>query len=131
MHRIRRPALLLALTGLLSSCALDPFESPGPAPGGEEGGASESVEIRVMNLNFNDARLWLIVRGGQRQLLGTVTGKGNDSFTVPWRLSAPAAIEIDLLSGGRCTSEELMLDPGDLLDFQIPVAFDGGSRCRW
>lgn len=129
MMRFEKTGLSLLLVGLLTACGSRPYVQTAPIPDGGHADPSESIEIRVVNLNYSDARLWLVVRRGMRHPLGTVTGKDDGTFVIPWRFSAPVFIEIDLVGGGRCTSDQLVLDPGDWVDFQIPVAFREGSSC--
>lgn len=131
MTRLEKTGLLFTFAGLLTACGSGPYVATAPTPEADQADRSESIEIRVVNLNYSDARLWLVVRRGMRHPLGTVTGKDDGTFVVPWRFSAPVFLEIDLLGGGRCTSDQLVLDPGDWVDFRIPVAFREGSSCGW
>jgi hypothetical protein len=48
-----------------------------------------------------------------------VTGKTEASYVIPWRLSGPLRIEINMLAAGSCTTPTIQVDPGDLLELQI------------
>lgn len=117
-------ALLLATLLASSGCAT--AGGSGPFDGGRE----DSITLHVRNLNFADARLYTIRRSAARQLLGSVGGKQERDFTVDWQISEPLRIEIDLLAGPTCTTEELYVDPGDMLELQIEAVFGRSSFCR-
>jgi len=114
---VRRLASLLAV--LVAGCA--------SASGGESPFTEREMQIRlhVLNLNWADARLYAH-RSSQRVPLGTVAGKGEETFTLDWPMSFPLRVEFDLLAGGRCITRELSVDPGDMIDLQIPSAIRGG-----
>lgn len=116
---------LLALAALLALSAC--------ASGGGRGTTPESdsqIRIEVMNNNFADVTVWLVVRGSQRDRLGTVTGKSNETFTVPWTFSEPLRLELDLLAGPRCRTREIMADPGDVLELEVQAVFAATSWCQ-
>lgn len=121
--RIGLAVALLTLTGCASSGGpendSDPF-------GGE---GARSVRLIVQNLNFSDARLYAITRGGRRSL-GIVGGKTTEEFTLDWTTPESLQIEINLLAGPRCYTREMEVDPGDVLDLQIASVFTQTSACR-
>ncbi len=110
---------------LLTSCSTVPGQGS-PFSGG---GVREEIRIEVRNLNFSDATLWAI-GGGMRRRLGVVPGKDDAAFTVPWRISQVLAIEIDLLAGVRCTTQEMIADPGDIIELQIDLELRRSGYCR-
>ena len=110
---------------LLASCSTVPGRGS-PFSGG---GVREEIRIEVRNLNFSDATLWAIGSRG-RSRLGVVLGKQDAAFTIPWRFSGPLAIEIDLLAGVRCTTQEMMTDPGDIVELQIDLELRRSGYCR-
>jgi len=117
--KIRARAFLSLLAVLLAGCA---------SAGGSENPFSErqsQIRLHVLNLNWADARLY-VHRSSQRVPLGTVAGKGEETFTLDWPMSYPLRVEFDLLAGGRCTTRELSVDPGDVIDLQIPSTIRGG-----
>jgi hypothetical protein len=88
-----------------------------------------TVRIIVQNRNFQDARLYTY-RRGTRSLLGTVPGKADREFVINWDFPDPMSVEIDMLAGPRCITEELMVDPGDILELQIAPRFSDTAGCR-
>jgi hypothetical protein len=117
-------ALLVATAGCATS---RPLASSDPFATGD--GRASSVRIEVQNLNFTQARLYAI-RDGQRLNLGTVEGKQDDDFTMEWLFSHELRIEINMLAGPTCTTEPMVVDPGDILQLQISPVFSQSSFCR-
>lgn len=105
------PALLL----LLGACALPGRSDPFVAQDGPR-----NVTLHVRNLNFSEVTLWAVARTGRRRL-GTISGKQDSVYSLTWRVSEPLQIEMDLLAGPRCWTEELMIDAGDILDLEIAL----------
>jgi hypothetical protein len=102
----------------LSGGPQDPF-------GGQQ---TPQVRIIVINNDFNDATLF--ARGnGERRRLGVVTGKTEASYVIPWRLSGPMQIEINILTAGSCTTSPLEVEPGDVLELQIMSDGIRGGQC--
>ena len=56
-------------------------------------------------------------------------GKGDETFRLTWSFPQPLSIEIDLLAGGRCVTPELQVDPGDIIELQIPIELRLGADC--
>lgn len=124
----------LALLLCLSTCA--PMGRPiGGGGGGSDpfaGGSRptpQDIELRVRNLNFNDARLYA-VSGGSRRRLGQVSALSDETLKIPWAFTDRLRIEIDLVTGPRCLTREFMVDPGEILELQIESRFDGSGLCR-
>lgn len=117
MFTIARTARLLLPAVVIAGCSLggrgaegDPFRA-----------RSQPVTLIVTNNNFNDATLWAVTRS-ERISLGNVTGKTQGSFTVAATSAADRwHIEIDIVGGEWCRTEDLSVDPGDVLDLQIAV----------
>ncbi len=101
-----------------SACASGPSQRTA-TPFSEDLRERQEVRISIQNRNFSDVTLWTLVRDGRRQRLGTVTGKSDAVFTLPWRFSEPMRLEFDLLAGPRCVTDNLDVDPGDTLELQI------------
>lgn len=112
---------LSACGGGRSQLNADPFGAASEGP--------QTVGIHVTNLNFQEARLWAVSTSG-RQRIGTVGGKADAVYRIPWNFSQPLQIEIDLLAGPSCTTEPLQVDPGDELQLQIEVDLSRQTRCR-
>ena len=111
---------LIATTACASNTQGNPFQ------GGPDG--ERTIRIDVRNLNFSDATLYAL-RGAERVRMGIVTGKTDRTFTVPWTVSLPLQIEIDLLAGDRCTTRALPVDPGDHIDLQIETELRRSGDC--
>lgn len=121
-----------ATSALLLSVALAGCASGGA--GGSDspfarGDRPNSVRIEVLNLNFQEARLYAL-RDHERVSLGTVGGKQERTFTLPWNLHQDLRIEINLLAGPTCTTEALPVQAGDILELQISSVFSQSSFCR-
>ena len=121
-ERVRRTASALLLVG---SCVGVAGCASSTVDGTPFSDRAESVRLHVINLNWADARVY-VHRSSERLPLGTVRGKEERTFTVQWRMSFPMRVEFDLLAGGRCTTNELSVDPGDVVELQIPSSFSGG-----
>ena len=120
-----RAVFLMAVTMLAAGCAARGGDgNPLPAPGLED-----QVEIRIINNNFSDARMYA-VRPGAREYIGMLTGKTEANYTLDWDISQTLAIEISLLAGGTCTTEELVVDPGEALFLSIDSALGTMRDCR-
>jgi hypothetical protein len=77
--------------------------------------------VRITNRNFYDMNLY-VVRFGQRQRLGTVTGNSTRTFELPaaWVSTGPVRFLASPIGGtGREFSEELNVRPGDVVGLTI------------
>ena len=129
MNRRRLFLSLPILAGALVFAACS--TGPGPSRSSFQGSAQgDSIRIFVTNLNFMDATIWA-VSTGTRERLGVVTGKRNAEFAIPWEGFMDLHLEIDILSGPRCVTESLPVDPGDDLELIINVEFVNSPNCRW
>jgi hypothetical protein len=121
MKSIRVAIRVFALSALLAGCAhltADPFESP-----------RRPIRFDIVNRNFNDASVWAVFRA-ERIRLGTVTGKTESSFQLPWRGADAVHMEIDLVGGERCVTESLMADEGDIFYLEIQLELSQMPECR-
>lgn len=118
----------LAVGGLATGAlGIPACASGGPAAGDSpfDRGA-ETIDIEVRNLNWSDATLWAN-QSGSRRRLGVVPGKGERSFELRWRMNDLLYVEIDLFTGPRCVTSQLSVDPGDIIELQIPIDMRGGT----
>lgn len=127
-RRALGPVVATALVALMGCSAQGRALGDDPFASGSDDRPSR-IRIEVMNLNFNDARLYAI-RDGGRITIGTVGGKQDGSFTLEWRYSQDLRIQIDLLAGPTCTTPRLQVEPGDILELQISSVFNQSSFCR-
>ncbi|MSR36122.1 MAG: hypothetical protein EXR95_05680 [Gemmatimonadetes bacterium] len=122
MKSIASAVGIIAFSGLLGGCAHTPGSDP-------FGAASRPIRVDILNRNFNDASVWAVYRA-ERVRLGTVTGKGDGSFQLPWRGAEPVYIEIDLVGGECCTTDALTVDEGDVLYLEIQLELSAMKECR-
>jgi hypothetical protein len=114
------PVLAAVVT---SSCALGSSTLGNPFAG------SRPVRLVVRNNNFNDATIWAVF-SAKRLRLGTVTGKSEAVLAFPEMASPdPVFLEIDLVGGERCRTEELVVDPGDDLQLEIMTDLSHMPEC--
>ena len=118
MRQIRRWAVLMASVGA-AACA--------SAGGGPQSGPP--IVIEVQNNNFRDATVY-IVRDGERQRLGVVIGKTDESFPFPWRPNMVIRLEVRFLGGGACVTPDYGMDPGQrhILDLHPDIRLN--TDCR-
>lgn len=132
---LNRGCVLLAALLSLSACAQGGRAIAGGRGGGGadpfSGGAAveRDIQLRVRNLNFNDARLYAI-SGASRRRLGEVRALQDKTFLIPWEFADRLRIEIDLVTGPRCTTSEIYVDPGEILDLQIESRIERTAFCR-
>ena len=120
-----RAMLVAAVTALGVACAARAGEgNPAITPGLED-----QIEIRIINNNFSDARMYA-VRPGEREYIGLLTGKTEANYTLDWDISQTLSIEISLLAGGTCMTEELIVDPGEALFLSIESSLATMTSCR-
>lgn len=115
--------VFLALVVLaFSACA----SSRAPYSNGED--HAGTIELEVVNLNFNQATLYTI-RFSERRRLGVVQGKGTETFRIAWEHSAPLRVEMSILSDGSCTTREMNVDPGDALYLEVASNIASDPEC--
>lgn len=136
INRLTKHVWLFAFFFFLSTCTQPGRPIAGAGVGGDpfSGGGSgpvvaEDIELRVRNLNFNDARLYAL-SGGSRRRLGQVTALSDEILKIPWQFTDRLRIEIDLVTGPSCVTREFMVDPGEILELQIESRFDPTGLCR-
>ena len=123
--RVPRAMLMTGLTVLATACAARGGEgNPAIVPG-----LDDRIEIRIINNNFSDARMYAVHPRG-REYIGMLTGKTEANYTLDWDFSQRLAIEISLLAGGTCTTEELIVDPGEALFLSIDSTLATMTDCR-
>jgi hypothetical protein len=125
--RVAAVATLGLSLGLGACAGSGPNVSADPFSAATEG--PQTISIHVTNLNFQDARLWAVSTAG-RQRIGVVGGKANAVYRISWEFSRPLRFEIDLLAGPSCTTDALMVDPGDELQLQIEMDLARMRYCR-
>jgi hypothetical protein len=114
-----RLLLTLAAMILMTGCAAAGSRSSASV----QQASRQSVKFFVNNLAFNDVTVFAVVNGA-RQRLGRVSGKREMEFSMPLRVPSAVYVEIDILAGPRCSSERMMVEPGDHLQLDIQSSLD-------
>lgn len=124
MSRVPFAAILaLGLIVLSIGCggripASDPFD-----------GSAGTLIIEVQNQNFLDATIYAIAPGIRRRL-GTVTGKADGEFRMAWNFANPLRLTIDLLAGASCTTNQLLVGPGEVVQLVVESDLERDPDCR-
>lgn len=118
----------LAAAAVAAACATGRAVSADD-PFGSRPGEPNSIRVEVRNLNWNEARLFA-VSGGRRIRMGTVGGNQDAVYTLDWDFTLPLVIEVDLVAGPDCTTREIQVDPGDIIQLQIESNFGMTRFCR-
>jgi len=133
-HALRRRRLAVVIAGAALLVAVAACASRGKPTSGNpfaQGQAERNeIQIHVVNLNFNDATVWALVKDVRRDRLGTVTGKSDATFTMAWTFPDAMRLEFDLIGGVRCITDAISVDPGDVLEMQISVDPTQDPMCR-
>ena len=89
----------------------------------DEGDLRPTTRVHVDNRGYNDANIYVVADGGNRQRLGTVTGSSSADFTIPDYFITPAnsvSFRIEPIgsnSAGRTNT--LSVQPGQTLELEI------------
>ena len=115
---MRRRMFLLAAVVAVAGCARQATRSN---PFAEGGAGSRSIRVEVVNRNFNQATLQAL--GPVQRRIGIVPGNGRRNFTLTWPTEGDLRIRIDLLAGGRATTNPISIKPGEtaFLTVENPV----------
>ncbi len=128
-HNRLTKAVMLGLVVIASTACLAQGRAIGPDPfrGGSAGasGGGGEIRIQVRNSNFNQATIYAI-RVGNRRRLGRVQGATDQQFRMPWPNSAQLRFEVDLLASQGCTTQEIVIEPGQ----GVLLVIDSSSRPR-
>jgi hypothetical protein len=120
-------ALPMLAVAVLAGAACQPLRPPNPFASGPDG--ETKVSVQVQNRNFADATIH-VLRGGELVRLGVVNGAAERTFELVWRISMPMRVNIRLLAGGECLTDDMMVDPGDRLFVEVPVDLANDPDCR-
>lgn len=122
----RTGLVLVSLIGV-GACGLT-TSTHNPFDGSLEQEQEDRLRIQIQNMNFNDVTIYAVA-AGQRERLGSVTGKTDQSFRLRWNYAEPIAFEIDVVGGPECDTNPLAVEPGARVWVQIPNQV-GSSGCR-
>jgi hypothetical protein len=121
---LRSPLLLATLACALAACAVAACaKNAGPEenPRAADAASAQKAAVRVTNRNFYDMNLF-VVRFGQRQRLGTVTGNATRTFELPstWVTNGPVRfLAVPIGGNGPEFTEDLNVRPGDIIGLTI------------
>ena len=123
---MHRRFLLVAGCLMIAGCGAgqrtpNPFES---GPGG-----ADQIQVRVENLNFNDATLHALTEGA-RIRMGRVSGKSNGTFRVDWPFVRDLRVEISLLASDTYTTPRLTVSPGESIRLMIQTPLNRSFLIR-
>jgi hypothetical protein len=90
----------------------------------DEGDIRPTTRVRVENRAYNDANIFILGDGGNRQRLGTVTGSSNAEFVIPDYFITPANSVRFMVepigSNSAPRSNSLSVQPGQTVTLEIP-----------
>ena len=114
MRRAMTHLALLVLLSVFAGCRRGVPEPRDPRA---------ETTLRVENRNFSDMNIF-VLRSGQRQRLGTVSGLSTRTLVIPANLvsgAAPLRFLADPIGGNRTpVSQEITVQPGDQVELAIP-----------
>ncbi|MEX2466267.1 MAG: hypothetical protein WD995_05120 [Gemmatimonadota bacterium] len=122
-----RATLVLASLLVASSCGLS-SNARNPFDGSLQQQEEDRLRISVQNMNFNDITVYAI-SSGQRVRVGSVTGKTDGTFRLPWNYANPISFEINVIGGRGCDTPPISVDPGARIWVQVPNQV-GMGQCR-
>ncbi len=107
-------ALLLVVAACSRSSPITIARGPAPL-------VRDSIIVTVINDHFYEARVHAVYNQGLRYPLGVMGMKrDNGPFTIPWHIEE-LAFEVDMITiPGRYVSDEILVQPGDLVELRIP-----------
>lgn len=118
--------LTIALAVGASGCALNRREDPFT----QKAAQRKEIEIRIDNANFSNAIVWTMLNETRQRRLGLVSGKTDETFKVKWDRVQRLRIEFDMQSGPTCYTELIWVEPGDVLEIEIPSSLNLMPGCR-
>ena len=101
------------------------------ATGGSRGVDPDAppIVLEVRNNNFQDATIFF-ARDGERQRLGIVTGKTDQTFAIPWGPNMILILEANFIGGGYCSTGEIQMEPGQRFVLQLQPDLRVNIDCR-
>ncbi len=114
--------MLAPLLGLALATFALPVTSDATPPVVEDSVRAEAVQIRVVNHNWHDMRIYAVVNGRSLRL-GTVTGASSKTLKIRKSLVGFVA-DLELVAQGIGSRSEIyrariQVSPGDVLEFRV------------
>lgn len=87
------------------------------------------IVVEVRNNHFSDGTVFA-VRDGESLRLGIVTGKTDQSFSIPWGPNMSLRLEVQFIGNGACTTGSIQMEPGQhfLLELQPDIRVNPDCR---
>ena len=112
----------IPLLGLALVAVAGPVAAGGTAPVAEDSVRSDVVQIRVVNRNWLDMRIYAVVEG-RRVRLGTVTGLTSETIKIRPSLVGPGTdLRLEAVPLGRRRASHaasIVIFPGQDLEYRI------------
>lgn len=80
----------------------------------------QELELQVRNLNFNQVTIYTARGGSILRRLGTVQGKGEETFTFAWHLP-DIQLRFKYLAGPDRWTRSIPVMPGERLLLEVPI----------
>ena len=114
--------MLAPLLGLALATFALPVTGDATVPVVEDSVRTDAVQVRVVNHNWLDMRIYAVVNGRSIKL-GTVTGLTSETLTIRESLLSFAA-DLELVARGIGSRSEnfrtsIQVSPGDVLEFRL------------
>ncbi len=113
--------MLAPLLGLALATFALPVTGDATVPVVEDSVRTDAVQVRVVNHNWHDMRIYAVVNGRPVRL-GTVTGLTSETLKIRRSLVGFAA-DLELVAQGIGSSEvyrtSIPVSPGDVLEFHV------------
>ena len=114
--------MLTALIGLALATFALPVTGDATVPVVEDSVQTDFVEVRVVNHNWHDMRIYAVINGRSIKL-GTVTGLTSETLEIRKSLVGFAA-DLELVARGIGSRSEIyrtsiQVSPGDVLEFRV------------
>ena len=119
---MKNEKMLTALIGLALATFALPFTGDATVPVVEDSVQTDFVEVRVVNHNWHDMRIYAVINGRSIKL-GTVTGLTSETLTIRRSLLSFAA-DVEFVAQGIGSRSEIFrtsipVSPGDVLELRL------------
>ncbi len=114
--------MLAPLLGLALATFALPVTGDATVPVVEDSVRADAVQVRVVNHNWLDMRIYAVVNGRSRRL-ATVTGLTSETLKIP-RSLVDFPVDLELVANGVGSRSEIyrasiQVSPGDMLEFRV------------
>ena len=129
---MKTKTMLAPLLGLALATFALPVTGDATVPVVEDSVRVDAVQVRVVNHNWLDMRIYAVVNGRSRRL-ATVTGLTSETLKIPRNL-VDFPVDLELVAHGIGSRSEsyrasIQVSPGDVLEFRVENSI-GSSYLR-